>query len=491
MSREADSALQLRILQVGFVLAFIAAVLYAVRGMMFGSYRTTKLVAGSMMVLAGVLAADKNYLLICPILSMYPLKIPGTPFNGAELGAILCVGICFVRVALRKERLSSFRPQVLLALPYFLWVALAFLRNPVGLAMFGSSAIGGRYYFDITLGFIVLMTFSRFSLSERQCKILFYCLFAMSFLQVYTTWRSMRGGEVMDEMALLFGNRAQKYYLDPVVFAVLLLLCRHSLSDILSTPWRFLFVGALTGCVVYSGRRTYTGYAFLAPFFLMFLRGKERVVTLLCAGIGLVFLLLVAAGQGRVYNLPRSIQRALSPLPGKWNVEFENLGMHDLFRDEMKRRAKEEIAESPFFGHGGLQLELEEAMWVNARAKRAGTRATGLGSMQYSRNWHNKFWGMSADFGLPAGIFWYLFSIGAGLFIWRHRFFAREGDYRSAMILYYSLMLFYDLVFTMGGSASTPFLRWPQFAFLLALLNPASEPSDTAPGLVASDVRPV
>ena len=89
---------------------------------------------------------------------------------------------------------------------------------------------------------------------------------------------------------------------------------------------------------------------------------------------------------------------------------------------------------------------------------------------------------MSADFGLPAGVFWYLFSIGAGLFAWKHRFFARSGDYRSALILYYSLMLFYDLAFTMGGSASTPFLRWPQFAYLLALLNPPPDhqnhPSD-------------
>ncbi len=471
MSREADSALQLRILQIGFVLAFLVAVLYAVRGMMFGSYRTTKLVAAGILLLAGVLASDKNYILICPVLSMYPLKIPGTPFNGAELGAILCVGVCFVRLALRQDRLSTFRSPALLALPYFAWVAIAYIQNPVGFAMFGASSIGARYYFDITLGFILLFTFSRFSLSERQCKILFYCLFAMSFLQVYTTWRSMRGGEVMDEMALLFGNGAQKYYLDPVVFAVLLLLCRHSLSDILSTPWRFLLVGALTGLVVYSGRRTYTGYVFLAPFFLMLLRGKEKVVTLLCAGIGLAFLLLVAAGQGRVYTLPKSIQRALSPLPGKWDVRFENLGTKDLFREKMKQIAKEKVAENPLFGEGGLRMEFEEMNWIHAQY----TRTRGESGMVTSRNWHNKFWGMSADFGLPAGVFWYLFSIGVGLFIWKHRFFSRSGDYRSALILYYSLLLFYDLVFTMGGSASTPFLRWPQFAYLLALLNPSPD----------------
>ena len=486
MANDNISAYRTRITQIVCGLLFLGAVLLAIRGMMFGSYRMAKLVVAGMVVLTGVLAMDRNYVLLCPILSMYPLKIPGTPFNGAELGAILCVGICFLRVALKKEHLAPFRPQVLLAFPYFFWVAIAYLKNPVGLAILGSSSIGARFYFDIFLGFFVLLTFSRFSLTERQCKILFYGLFFMAFFQVYTTWRNLGASEDPDAMNLL-ANRAQKYYLDPFVFPVLLLLCHFSLADILSVPWRLFFTAILTGFVVYSGRRTYTGYVFLAPFFLMLLRGKEKAMTLICAGLGLVFLLLVASGQWRLYNLPRSIQRALSPLPGKWDVQFENLGTRDLFREEMKRVAKEKIAADPLFGEGGLRMELEETIWIHSQY----TNTRGESGMISSRNWHNKFWGMSADFGLPAGIFWYLFAIRAGLFIWRNRWSFRVGDFRSTLALYYSLMLLFDLVFTMGGSASTPFLRWPQFAFLLALLNPVSEPMETPSGTVVSDIRPV
>lgn len=93
-------------------------------------------------------------------------------------------------------------------------------------------------------------------------------------------------------------------------------------------------------------------------------------------------------------------------------------------------------------------------------------------------NWHNKFYGMAADFGLPAPFFWYFFAAIAALYCIRNRgVFSRSG-YRMTLFLYYSLFMFNDLFFAFGHSAHTPYAQWTYFGFIVALVRSAKRERD-------------
>lgn len=466
MPSQSASAYQTKAYQILFGLGVLGVGLLLVNSAMSGSYGVSKLILFGMAAIGIALAIDKNYVVLCPALSVYPLSIPGIPFSAAEIGAISFVSLYFIRLSMKRESVAPPCPWTWFAWPYFVWAAATYFKNPVGLAMFGSSGMGARYYIDIALGFCVLMTYSRVRLSEKQCKYMFWALVCMSLTTVVAAFFAKHAGAASDA-DFMETERLTEYWVEPVVFPLLLLMCRHKVADILMSPKLFATAAFLFLLVLYSGRRTFAGYVFLAPFILAILRGKERFLTFVCALAGLIVIGFVVAGQGRIYELPGSVQRALSPLPGKWDRRLENYGTKDVFRDEMIRLAKEEVARNPMFGRGGLQLSFEEVAW----AHNTQSRSHGTQGMAQVGNWHNKFWGMSADFGLPAGFFWYLFAFSAVAFSWKKRFYMRQEGARSALALYYSLLLIYDLTFTMGGSATTPFARWPQFAFLVALLN--------------------
>ena len=477
----ASSAYQTVAYQIVFGLAVFGLGTFLVHSAMNGSYGTVRIVVFGLLAVAVALLLDKNYLLLCPLFSIYHVAVPGLPFSLNELGALSFLTLFFVRLSMKREKLAPAHPYTWFAWPYFVWALMTYFRNPVGLAMFGASGIGARYYFDICLGFFVLLAFSRVRFSDKQCNTLFWWMVAVSALTVVRNY-FMQDADADDAWTYEDSNHSTRYWLDPVVFVALLLMCRYCVADILKSVRRFFFVSATIALIVYSGRRTYTGYAFLAPFFLAVMRGREKFLTLVCALAAMTVVMFIAVGNGRAYELPLSVQRALSPLPGKWDRSLDNYGTKDLFREEMKRLAKEEIAKDPLFGRGGLQLSFEEVAWAHRSDSRG---STGEGMAQVG-NWHNKFWGMSADFGLPAGFFLYIFACAAGWYAFKNRFSMRGGGARSALALYYSLLLFYDLVFTMGGSAMTPSTRWPQFAFLLALLNPPAEDDPSGSGLAAS-----
>ena len=184
MSREADSALQLKILQIGFLLTFLGAILYGVRGMMFGSKSIVGIVAGFSVISAAVFALDREYWVLYPLISSSGLFIPGLPFASADLGCILLVSVFCVRSVLRRDSLHvETLKYVLWAAPYFLWCALVFCLNPVGLHMFGSTMIGGRHYFHLALGFATLFVLSQIELSERGLRLLFVGLIISAFVR--------------------------------------------------------------------------------------------------------------------------------------------------------------------------------------------------------------------------------------------------------------------------------------------------------------------
>ena len=463
MAREADAALQAKILQIGFVLVFIVAVLYGVRSMMFGSRSVVGIVAGFSIILAAVLALDREYWVLLPLISSSGLSIPSVPFSSPELGCLTLIGTFCVRATLRRDALHfETLHYVLWAFPYFLWCAVIFCLNPVGLHMFGSTMIGGRHYFHLALGFATLFVLSQIELSDRGLRFLFFGLIATSFLLVFSGYFGFL--EIEDEIAEVH----TRYYLQSFGAIVMLFLSRYDLLKILASPGVFLSCLLCSGLVLLSGKRTTVGTLLLMPFALMFLRRRGYVFTLSCGIIGAIALSILIAGHGRLYELPFSLQRGLSFLPGRWDTRLENYGFHDYFREELHRRAKSIIREHPWVGRKGFAMDVREISWV---VLFTGARDTEFAGHEIAGNWHNKFYGMWADFGAIAPFSWYAFVIGVCFWGFRKRNYFLDNSYRATFYRYWLYSMFLDLVLAYGHSANTPFSRWQTFGLLLALHN--------------------
>ena len=337
-----------------------------------------------------------------------------------------------------------------------------FCLNPVGLHMFGSTMIGGRHYFHLVLGFSTLFVLSQIEFSERGLRLLFAGVIVCAFLRAGLGYvgflEEVESGEEIHT----------RYYLESMGAVIGVILCRYELPKIISSPGLFLTCFVCSGLVLLSGRRSAVGTLLLLPFVLMFLRKRNYFFTMLCGLFGAIALAILVAGHGRFYELPYSVQRGLSFLPGKWERGLERMGFHDDFRAELHRRAKLIIHEHPWVGRKGLAMDSREISWV---VLFSGARDTLYGGHELAGNWHNKFYGMWADFGAPAPFSWYGFVIAVVIWGWRRRTDYLDDSYASTFYRYWLFAMIMDLVLAYGHSANTPFGRWQTFGLLLALHN--------------------
>ena len=220
------------------------------------------------------------------------------------------------------------------------YLATVYVRNPVGVWALQSSMVGGRPYFEILLAFGAFIVLSRITPSETIAKIfpLFYIIpvglvavldavsravpqLAYPLASIYSGVGSLFS-PVGPEKAAEFGQDRITGFKDLGFVGVLALCARFNPITLLSPlyPIRLaLFLGSLA-VIFLSGFRA----VFLAAivFFLLaaLLRGRVKDL-FVAAGLGLMGLVLLLSLQGSVIQLPLTMQRALSWLPGDWNQE--------------------------------------------------------------------------------------------------------------------------------------------------------------------------
>ena len=144
------------------------------------------------------------------------------------------------------------------------------------------------------------------------------------------------------------------------------------------------------------------------------------------------------------------------------------MGFRDDFRSELQRRAKRIIREHPWVGRKGFAMDPREISWI---VLYTGARDTMFGGHELAGNWHNKFYGMWADFGAIAPFAWYGFLVLCVFWGFRRRDEYPGGSYADTFFRYWFCLVFFDLILAYGHSAMTPFTIWPTFGLLLALDN--------------------
>ena len=470
MAREADAAFQSKVLQVGFVCVFVGVVLFAVKSMMFGALSKAGIISAFFIGLSAVLLLDKRYWLLLPVLSFANISIPGLPFSGTELGCLVVIAVHAVRLVLRRDSHSVDSFRILPAIPLVLWIAFVFMINPVGLAIFGSHTIGGRFYFDIAVSFLVFISLASIRIDEKDARFLFYSILASFVILVAKDVVFPRA----DPDSLVFFDTgleeevSSRYAFITCSSIVLILLAKWSLRDVMASPIRMAILAILVVLTVYSGKRQAFGAIVLAPFFRMILKRKDYLLTCAVGVLATIILALAVVGDGTWFSLPLSAKRVVAIVAPRYELETAG-GIHDVFRQKMRKQAYAVIKENPFLGRKGFAMDLENTRWLNYGG---GYSSLFIGHA-YAGNWHSMWLAYACDFGFPGLVFAVLFWLCVVRFIITGNRMVSHGVFLPACFLFFSYQLLVALAFSWvsGHASHSTCDTWIRYGMLIALFN--------------------
>lgn len=235
-----------------------------------------------------------------------------------------------------KRKLSALDVLVYLNVAY---LAIVYVRNPVGFWAMQSAMVGGRPYFEVLLAFAAFGILSRVTPTPAIARIfpLFY-LVPTSIVAILDTFARLVP-QLSYPLAMIYsgvGSMATAGFekavevgadritsLKDVGFLGVLALCaRYNPITLLSPlyPVRMVLLGGALAAIFLSGFRSVLLAAMVFFALATVLRGRGRDIWVAAAS-GILGLVLLIAAQGSFIQLPLTMQRALSWLPGDWNQE--------------------------------------------------------------------------------------------------------------------------------------------------------------------------
>ena len=261
------------------------------------------------------------------------------PLSIREIFVLLSVGAAVTYTVFRQSVSPGFWHGLDLALGFNMaWLAYTFVLHPVGLYSFGADTVGGRPYWNIFVALMALWVMVRLCKSEKAAariplytligtgvysllNVIAYSIPSLTPILFFATsavdtgvYRSTLGAAQWSGIVRLQG-------LAPFGMTLVLYLCACYPTASLFNPGRrrFYFLGLGLICIALSGFRSDMLVAMTALCFGAWLHGGWRhfLITTLVATL---LFGLVTIGQGRLYELPLSAQRALSFLPGNWSA---------------------------------------------------------------------------------------------------------------------------------------------------------------------------
>jgi len=222
-------------------------------------------------------------------------------------------------------------------------LAQAFIRRPAGFLVLGSETVGGRAYVEIPialLGFILLASqVVDLKRVKQACILLVSGGIGSALLQVFATVVPVVGMVIMRGYDLLGGrgimNAAsqanvigsdisavgRKEYLASLVkplFSWLLAITRPLGLVNLRRPLIVITFGVVMLAALLSGFRSLLVWITMLYIAAAIVRRHKVDILVACLG-GALLIVAATAGNGSLFNLPLSVQRTLSFLPGDWH----------------------------------------------------------------------------------------------------------------------------------------------------------------------------
>jgi hypothetical protein len=220
------------------------------------------------------------------------------------------------------------------------YLATVFVRNPVGFWAMQSSMVGGRPYFEIGLAFGAFMILSRVQITDFIARIfpLFFVIPAWCVAVLDVIGRLIpqtayplamlysgvgsRGVTGAFEQEAQLGETRMVGMINAGSSSVLALAAKYNPITLISPmyPARLGMLLAALAAIFLSGFRSILLFAMVSFVLSALLRGKVRDLWIAGAAM-LLGIVSLTALQGNVLQLPKTMQRALSWLPGDWDPQ--------------------------------------------------------------------------------------------------------------------------------------------------------------------------
>ncbi len=278
------------------------------------------------------------------------------PFSYRDLAIMLAVSTYLAHRSIVKAPRISMRHVLFVLLMFNLaWVAVAWLRKPVGLNTFGSEMIGARTYINMFMAAVAAWVLLRLPQSAHKLSRIPYYLLGgtlvgavantLTFLLPATTGFVLslyREASVYVDMPMEIQRFDAFRYTGTML---ILLIVSHRGSTGLFHPARphfYLLLVGLAGIAI-SGFRNVMGLSLAYIGLSMILRRNWRQLAM-ASTISLLLLGALVFWQSRFYSFPLPIQRSLCFLPGNWSpvvlrdTSASTEGRLDWWRDIIKYR---------------------------------------------------------------------------------------------------------------------------------------------------------
>jgi hypothetical protein len=265
-----------------------------------------------------------------------------------------------------------------------LWLVFTYLYNPVGFWIFRSETVGARPYVNISLAVCAYYVLTRQPESPvAVSRIPFLLMIGVTALAALFML-AFFFPKLPQVMPFLFAAIDKEAFFAAAVtereivrpprigefgeLLALVLVAWYPLRAVLN-PMRWPFWGVAAGavCAALAGFRNLT-VMMLAVGLLTIALKEGRGAALRCLGVAVLALVLVVLGQGRLYELPLSIQRSLAFVPGRWapivehDVQASNEGRFEWWRNIVKHR----LIDNWWVGDG-FGARAEDLLAANAR----------------------------------------------------------------------------------------------------------------------------
>ncbi len=458
-----------------------------------GDFSMVGIVVGGLMVVGLTLMLGRNYWLLIPL--AFSSQLPAIPVQGrlvelAEATIAVCAVVFVIRFALRQQSFTLFRPSHAPVLMYTLWAMFIFWENPVWLSISAGELGGARFYAKILMALAAFLIMANQRIGPREAKwviilvlvgtgvataraIASYYLPALGGSAAVTAagLGGAAGGDVLDSYY------SWHQHLGTIPFTLIaLMLSRYKAREIFSLQRMWLPVLFLTcmALILLSGKRASVASVPACAIIAAILRKEYGHLALWVGGAVTAGALLVA-GQGTLYHLPLTAQRALSWLPGQWDPELQSMeGGEDIFRSTLRRLAWEKIQRDPWIGQGyRVDMALiQQSMDIGGGGTEGQVLPYALGSA-----WHNTWLGYAADLGIPASILAALIFVTFIRKGWRISTELPSGSTEATVAAYFTFLVILLFInsHTSGHSANDQFDRWWTYGILVSLAVQAAK----------------
>jgi hypothetical protein len=229
------------------------------------------------------------------------------------------------------------------ALDYLIYINLAYLavvyaRNPVGFWAMQSSMVGGRPYFEVALSFGAFIVLSRVQITDLIARVfpLFFIipawfvaildvigrLFPQTAYPLSMIYSGLSARTVVGEFQedAQLGETRMTGMQNAGISSVLALCAKYNPITLISPLYlgRVILIAVAFGAIFLSGFRSALLFATVVFVLSSLLRGQLKDLWV-AGGVVVLAAMVLISLQGSVLQLPRTMQRALSWLPGDWD----------------------------------------------------------------------------------------------------------------------------------------------------------------------------